>query len=47
MRREGFEVNKKRVHRLWREEGLKVSDNQHKRRRLSGNGENGTKRKRA
>lgn len=47
LRREGFEVNKKRVHRLWREEGLKVPDNQHKRRRLSGNGENGSKRKRA
>lgn len=47
LRREGFEVNKKRVHRLWRAEGLKVPDEQHKRRRLSGNSENGTKRKRA
>ena len=47
MRREGFEVNKKRVHRLWREQGLKVPDKQHKRRRLSANNENGSKRKRA
>jgi len=47
LRREGFEVNKKRVHRLWREEGLKVPDKQHKRRRLSGDTENGSKRKRA
>jgi putative transposase len=47
LRREGFEVNKKRVHRLWREEGLKVPDKQHKRRRLLGDGENGSKRKRA
>ncbi len=47
LRREGFEVNKKRVHRLWRAEGLKVPDKQHKRRRLLGDGENGCKRKRA
>jgi putative transposase len=47
LKREGFEVNKKRVHRLWREEGLKVPDKQHKRRRLLGNSENGCKRKRA
>jgi putative transposase len=48
MRREGFEVNKKRVHRLWREEGLKVLDKQHKRRRLVlGDSENGSKRQRA
>jgi putative transposase len=48
LRREGFEVNKKRVHRLWREEGLKVPDKQHKRRRLLlGDSENGCKRKRA
>ena len=31
---EGFEVNRKRVHRLWRKEGFKVPQNQHKRRRL-------------
>ena len=47
MRREGFELNKKRVHRLWREEGLKVPGKQHKRRRLLGDSENGGKRKRA
>ncbi len=47
LRREGFEVNKKRGHRLWREEGLKVLDKQHKRRRLLGDSENGCKRKRA
>ena len=47
LRREGFEVNKKRVHRLWREEGLKVPDKQYKRRHLWGDGQNGSKRKRA
>ena len=47
LKREGFEVNKKRVHRLWREEGLKVPDKQRKRRRLLGNSENECKRKRA
>ncbi len=47
LRREGFEVNKKRVYRLWKEEGLKVLDKQHKRRRLLGDSENGSKRKRA
>jgi len=48
LRWEGFEVNKKRGHRLWREEGLKVPDKQHKRRRLLlGNSENGCTRKRA
>jgi len=47
LKREGFEVNKKRVHRLWREEGLKVPAKQHKRRRLLGNSENGCKRRRA
>jgi transposase InsO family protein len=40
LRAEGFEVNRKRVHRLWRKEGLKVPVKQHKKRRLgsSGNG---------
>ena len=36
LRREGWLVNKKRVHRLWRKEGLKVPDSQRKRRRLLG-----------
>jgi putative transposase len=35
LRREGWPVNKKRVHRLWRKEGLKVPDKQLKRGRLS------------
>jgi transposase InsO family protein len=34
LRREGWPVNKKRVHRLWRKESLKVPDRQRKRRRL-------------
>jgi putative transposase len=28
LRREGWLVNKKRVHRLWRKKGLKISDKQ-------------------
>ena len=49
LRREGWQVNKKRVHRLWREEGLKVPEGkQHKRRRLlPGGNENGCTRRRA
>jgi transposase InsO family protein len=45
--RGGWRVNKKRVHRLWREEGLKVPQKQRKRRRLAeGKSENScTKRK--
>ena len=31
---QGWRVNRKRVHRLWRREGLKVPQKQHKRRRL-------------
>ena len=40
LRAEGFGINRKRVYRLWRKEGLKVPQKQHKRRRLgtSGNG---------
>jgi transposase InsO family protein len=45
LRREGWPVNKKRVHRLWRQEGLKVPDRQRKKRRL-GDAENGCTRKR-
>jgi transposase InsO family protein len=44
--REGWSVNLKRVHRLWRREGLKVPQIQRKRRRL-GQGENGCLRRRA
>ena len=49
LRREGWLVNKKRVHRLWRKEGLKVPDKQHKRRRLTilGPSENGCTRRKA
>lgn len=39
LRREGWLVNKKRLYRLWREEGLKVPGKQRKRRRL-GDSEN-------
>ncbi len=35
---EGRKVNRKRVHRLWRREGLKVPQKQRKRRRLGGSG---------
>jgi transposase InsO family protein len=38
LRREGWEVNAKRVQRLWRQEGLKVPRRQRKRRRLGHSG---------
>jgi transposase InsO family protein len=47
LRREGWEVNKKRVLRIWREAGLKVPQKQHKSRRLVGSGENGVTKRRA
>lgn len=50
LRREGWPVNKKRVHRLWRKEGLKVPDKQRKRGRLSillGTSENSCTRRQA
>jgi putative transposase len=48
LRREGWQLNKKRVHRLWRKEGFKVPEKQHKRRRLLlGGSENGCTRRRA
>ena len=48
LKREGWLANKKRIHRLWREEGLRVPQKQHKRRRYSeGASENGCPRKRA
>jgi putative transposase len=46
LRREGWRVNKKRIHRIWRAEGLKVMIKQRKRRRL-GTSENGSQRRRA
>ncbi len=47
LRREGWGVNKKRILRLWREQGLKVPYKQHKSRRLVGSGENGVTKRRA
>jgi len=48
LRKEGFHVNKKRVHRLWREAGLRVPTRQRKRRRLrAGGSENGCTRMQA
>ena len=46
LRGEGFRVNRKRVHRLWRKEGLKVPKKQRKKRRL-GSSEHGCVRHRA
>jgi len=50
LRREGWPVNKKRVHRLWRKESLKIPEGkQHKRERLPilGASENSCTRRRA
>ncbi len=46
LRLEGWRINRKRVHRLWRREGLRVPCKQHKRARL-GHSENGIVRRRA
>lgn len=46
LRLEGFKVNFKRVHRLWRREGFRVPQKQHKRRRL-GHSANGILRRRS
>jgi putative transposase len=46
LRQEGWQVNRKRVYRLWRREGLKVPQKKRKRRRL-GKSENGCQRRRA
>jgi len=46
LKREGWRVNIKRIHRLWKQEGLKVPAKARKRRRL-GNPEHGTQRLRA
>lgn len=43
LRQEGWNVNRKRVQRLWREEGLRIVRRPRKRRRLGGS-ENGTQR---
>ena len=43
---EGWRVNRKRIHRLWRQEGFKVPRKQHKKKRL-GQSENGILRRRS
>jgi len=50
LRREGWPVNKKRVHRLWRKEGLKVPEGKQRKRRrllLPGESENSCTRQQA
>ncbi len=46
VRREGWQVNRKRVYRLWHQEGLQVPQKAHKRRRY-GDSKNGCIRKKA
>ncbi len=46
LKREGWSVNIKRIHRLWKQEGMKVPAKARKRRRLGGSA-NGTQRLRA
>ena len=47
LRGEGWEVNKKRVHRLWREADLKVPAGRRRKRQRLGSSENGVARRRA
>ncbi len=47
LRREDWRVNNKRVHRLWREAGLKVPQKQRKKRKRLGVSENGCTTRRA
>ena len=47
LRREGWEVNKKRVHRLWREADLKVPAGRKRKRQRLGSSENSVARRRA
>jgi putative transposase len=47
LHREGWEVNKKRVHRLWREADLKVPAGRRRKRQRLGSSENGVARRRA
>jgi putative transposase len=47
LRREGWEVNKKRVHRLWREADLKVPAGRRRKRQRLGSSENSVARRRA
>ena len=45
MRRAGLAINKKRIARLWRAQGLKVPQKQHKKRRLGSSANGCTRRK--
>lgn len=45
LRKAGWKVNRKRVYRLWRQEGLKVPQKQHKKRRLGHSGNSCVRRK--
>jgi len=45
LRADGWDLNDKRVHRLWRREGLKVPQRQRKRRRLGHSGNSCTRRR--
>lgn len=45
LKRDGWKVNRKRVHRLWRREGLKVPQKQRKRRRLGSSGNSAARRR--
>ena len=47
LRREGWEANKKRVHRLWREADLKVPAGRRRKRQRLASSENGVARRRA
>jgi putative transposase len=44
LRREGWRVNRKRIHRLWRQQGLKVPRKQRKKRRLGSSANSCTRR---
>lgn len=46
LRQRGWQINRKRVYRLWRQEGLKVPQKQHKKRRL-GHSDNSCVRRKA
>jgi putative transposase len=46
LRQRGWQVNRKRIYRLWRQEGLKVPQKQHKKRRL-GHSDNSCARRKA
>jgi transposase InsO family protein len=45
LRKAGWQVNRKRIYRLWRQEGLKVPQKQHKKRRLGSSANSCVRRK--